>query len=201
MSQEVPQRSWLTTKKSRPRLEEHRAGIRQRLGIGRSGSPALMIRSPLRLGQMPQHDHRRFGQPELRRRQHPAVACDQLAVLGHKAGHRPAKLGHAGGDVRDLIGPLGHGVAGIGLQARERPMLDALRGEAKGHAGFPVAGWAWLPRWTSEVESTLDFTGFRLDSGVQGIHPGIHQTSNCYCVVICGSGVDSDWGGLPRKSL
>jgi hypothetical protein len=55
----------------------------------------------------------------------------------------------------------------------------------------PVEGWAWLAGWTLDVESTLDFTGFRLDSGVQGIHPGVHQTSDCYCVVIC-----AFWGGL-----
>jgi hypothetical protein len=30
----------------------------------------------------------------LRRRQHPAMARDQLAFLGHEAGHRPAELGH-----------------------------------------------------------------------------------------------------------
>ena len=41
----------------------------------------------------------------------------------------------------------------------------------------------------------------RLDSGVQGIHPGVHQTSHCYCVVICGSEVDSTRGGFPKKSL
>ena len=40
--------------------------------------------------------------------------------------------------------------------------------------------------------------GFQLDSGVQGIHPGVHQTSHCYCVVISGSGVDSTRGGLPK---
>ena len=148
-----------------------------------------------------QHDDRRFGQPQLRRGQHPAMARDQLAVLGNKAGHRPAELGHAGSNLCDLVSTMGLGVAGIGLQARELPMLDALRSEAEGHAGFPVAGWAWLAGWTPDVESTLDFTGFRLDSGVQGIHPGVHQTSHCYCVVICGSGVDSTRGGFPKKSL
>ena len=35
----------------------------------------------LRLGQMAEHDHRRFGQPELRRSQHPTMARDQFAAL------------------------------------------------------------------------------------------------------------------------
>ena len=88
--------------------------------------------------RVPKHDHRRFGQPQLRGRQHATMPRDQLAVLGHKAGHRPAELGHAGGDLGDLIRAMGLGVAGIGLQARERPLLDTLQGEAEGHADCPV---------------------------------------------------------------
>lgn len=62
------------------------------------------------------------------------LARDQLAVLSHETGHRPAELRHAGGDLRDLVGPVRLGVPNIGLEALERPRLDALRGEAQGHS-------------------------------------------------------------------
>ena len=38
----------------------------------------------------------------------------------------------------------------------------------------------------------------RLDSGVQGIHPGVHQPRRCYCVVISGCVVASGRGGFPK---
>ena len=41
---------------------------------------ALDSEHPDRLGQVPEHD-RRFGQPELRGGKHPAMACDQFAVV------------------------------------------------------------------------------------------------------------------------
>jgi len=43
-------------------------------------------------------------------------------------------------------------------------------------------------------------TGFRLDSGVQGIHPGVHQPSGRYCVVICGFGGGLHAGWTPKKT-
>ena len=42
--------------------------------------------------QMSQHDHRGLGQPELRRRQDPTVARDQLSVICDEARHGPAEL-------------------------------------------------------------------------------------------------------------
>jgi hypothetical protein len=47
----------------------------------------------------------------------------------------------------------------------------------------------------------VDFTGFKLDSGVQGIHPGVHQPSVCFVVLFQGLGVGSTTGGLPKKLL
>jgi len=90
---------------------------------------------------MAQHDHRRLGQPQLRRGEHPAMARDQLAVLGHETGHGPAELGHAGGKLCDLVRAVLLGVAGIGLQTRKRPLLNPLGGEGEGHAGFPGSEW------------------------------------------------------------
>ena len=84
------------------------------------------IRPALRLGQMVQHDHRGLGQPQLRRRQDAAMACDQLAVGRNEAGNGPAELGHAGGDPRHLVGVMGLGISGVGAQPRQRPTLDTL---------------------------------------------------------------------------
>ena len=52
---------------------------------------------------MAQHNDRCLSQPKLRGGQHPAVAGDQLAVVRDQTGNHPAELGHAGGDLRDLI--------------------------------------------------------------------------------------------------
>ena len=79
---------------------------------------------PLRFGQMPEHDHRRLGQPELRRGQHAPVACYQFAVLADEAGHGPAELGHAGGDLRDLVCAMHLRVFRVRLQAGNWPGFD-----------------------------------------------------------------------------
>ncbi len=113
------------------------------------------VRPSLRLGQMPEHDHRRLGEPELRRREHPAVARDQFAVLADEAGHGPTELGHAGGDLRDLVCAMRLRVLRVGLEARQRPGLDRVRGEAQRHGGqgssvgwMPVASGLRMPCWT-----------------------------------------------------
>jgi hypothetical protein len=69
----------------------------RQLVVGDAVGPAL------RLVEMAEPDHRDLGQPEHGGRQHPAVPGDQLAVVGHHAGHGPAELRHAGGDLRDLV--------------------------------------------------------------------------------------------------
>ncbi|SLN77582.1 hypothetical protein ROA7023_04445 [Roseisalinus antarcticus] len=82
---------------------------------------------------MPQHDHRRLFQPQLRGGQHAPMPGDQLAILGHEARHGPAELGHAGGKLCDLVGTMLLGIAGIGLEPGQRPVLDPLGGEGEGH--------------------------------------------------------------------
>jgi hypothetical protein len=83
------------------------------------------------------------------------MARDQLPVLGDEAGHGPAELGHAGGDLRDLVRPVRLRVLRVGLEARQRPHLDRVRGEAQRHGGqgssvgwMPVASGLRMPRWT-----------------------------------------------------
>ena len=133
-------------------------------GDSASRLSARPVGPALRLGQMPQHDHRRLGQPELRGGQDAAMARDQFAVVGHEARHGPAELGHAGGDLGDLIRPVRLRVAGIGLEPRQRPCLDRVRSEAQGHSVHPV-GWRG---GVSGVDSALDSTGPRwTPSGVQ----------------------------------
>jgi hypothetical protein len=66
---------------------------------------------------------------QLRRSQHAAMVGNQLAVLAHEAGHGPAELGHAGGDLRDLLVPVLLGILPIGLQARSGQ--DSIRSGAK----------------------------------------------------------------------
>ena len=68
------------------------------------------------IGQMPENDHRRFGQPELRGGQHAPVACDQLTVLSYEARHGPSELRHAGGDLRDLVRAMRLRVLRVGLE-------------------------------------------------------------------------------------
>ena len=115
---------------------------------------------PLRLGQVVEHDHRRLGQPELRRRQDAAVPGDHLAVAGDEHRHRPAELRHRAGDLRDLVGAVGLRVPRIGLQALERPRLDALRSEAQGHGSAPWRRGGWTPG----VDSVAGFHWAAVDS-------------------------------------
>ena len=137
---------------------------------GELGQPVVRdpVGPPLRLGQVAEHDHRRLGQPELLGGQHPAVAGDQLAVVRHEAGHRPAELRHGARDLRDLVRPVRLGVPRIGLQPLERPLLDALRSEAQGHVGSSCRGAGWIPG----VDSGAGFHWAAwTPSGSGGIHP------------------------------
>ncbi len=103
------------------------------------------VRLPLFLGQMVEHDHRRLGQAELGGGEDAAVAGDHLAVASDQHRIGPAELRHRRGDLRDLVRPVGLRVPGIGLQALERPMLDALRSEAQGHGSAPWGRGTWIP--------------------------------------------------------
>lgn len=77
-----------------------------------------------RLIEVAEPDHWHILQPQHRGGQHPAMPRDQLAIVGHHAGHGPAELRHAGGDLRDLVGAVDLCVSGIWAQPVERLSLD-----------------------------------------------------------------------------
>jgi len=110
---------------------------------------------------MRHHDHRRGRKAKLRRREHPAMARDQLAILGHEARHRPAELEHAGGDSGHLFGAVLLGITRIGAQPLKRPVRHLIGREGQVHFGSVSAGLAprgWLrtrkPGWIPAAEST-----------------------------------------------
>ena len=78
----------------------------------------LVVRDPIGptfgLVEMAEPDDRHVLQSQHCGGQHPTVARDQLAIVSHHAGHGPAKLGHAGSDLRHLIVAVHLGIAGIG---------------------------------------------------------------------------------------
>jgi hypothetical protein len=92
------------------------------------------IGAALRLGQMAQNDHRRLGQTELRGGQDAPMPRDQLPVGRDEAGHGPAELSHARGDLCHLVGIVGLGIAGVGAETGQRPMLDPTGHEGRVHA-------------------------------------------------------------------
>ncbi len=114
------------------------------------------IRPALPLGQVPEHDHRRFRQPQLCCREHPAMPRDQLTVLADEAGHGPAELRHAGGDLRHLVRAMRLGIAGIGLELGQRPHLDPIRGKTQRHRRV-------IPRIRMDAPGFWT-PGYRLDS-------------------------------------
>ena len=59
-------------------------------------------------------------------RQQPAVAGDDLAVVGDHHRRRPAVLDQRGGDLGDLIFRVGARVLRVRFQARDIPLLDLL---------------------------------------------------------------------------
>ena len=74
-----------------------------------------------------------------------AMPSNQLAVGGDEARNGPAELGHAGGDLHDLVGPVHLRVLRVGLQARQRPGLDPIRGKAQRHLRAGPSGSGWIP--------------------------------------------------------
>ena len=127
---------------------------------------------------MPEHDDRRFGQPELRGGQHAPVPGDQFPVLANEAGHGPAELGHTRGDLRDLVRAVHLRVFRVGLEARKRPGLDPLGGEGEGHGVILFDRVARAHRRAGAVDSEGGSNwiprvdpggGFKLDSGVQQV--------------------------------
>jgi hypothetical protein len=79
------------------------------------------------------------------------MARDQLTVVRDKAGYGPAELGHAGSDLCHLVRAVHLGVARVGFQAVERPVLDRVRGEAEGHGCF--LAFVWGPMDSGGVDS------------------------------------------------
>jgi len=63
------------------------------------------------------------------------MPSDQLAVVGHHAGNGPAELGHARGDLGDLVCAVDFGIAGIRAQPVNRPRLNLARREDEVHRG------------------------------------------------------------------
>lgn len=82
------------------------------------------VGTPLRRGQMPEHHHRHGIDSEPACRQQPAVAGDYHAFGVDQDRIGPAELDDRGGDLRDLVVRVRSGVARIGDQPVERPMLD-----------------------------------------------------------------------------
>jgi hypothetical protein len=68
------------------------------------------------------------------------MASNQLAIVGNHAGHGPAELGHAGGNLGHLVRAVDLGIAGIGAQPVERPGLDLARREDQVHGWLSRAG-------------------------------------------------------------
>ena len=85
------------------------------------------------------------------------LARDQLAVVGHHAGHGPAELRHAGGDLCHLVLPVHLGIARIGAQPVDRPGSNLARCEDEVHGRLSSVGQGeqmparsqdgWLMRW------------------------------------------------------
>ena len=165
----APASSWSSSASEKPTTDRSKSSASQLLQL--AGEQRLVpgaelgqlvvgdpVGPPLLLGQVVEHDHRRLGQPELRGRQDAAVPGDHLAVARHQHRHRPAELRHRARDLRDLVRPVRLGVPRIGLQALERPSLDALRSEAQGHVGSSCRRRRGGFRG---VDSALDSTGPR----------------------------------------
>ena len=95
---------------------------------------------------MPELDHRHRREPELPRRQHPAVTGDDAvrAVDQHRIG--PAELADRAGDQRHLRLGMGAGVPGVGDQVADRAVADpqivgSLDSAAAVHVCLRGPGW------------------------------------------------------------
>ena len=84
------------------------------------------IRPLLRLAEVLEPDHRHLGEPELPRREQPAVAGEDAAVLVDQDRVGPAELHHRRRDLIDLRLAVRARVALVRAQAVDRPQLDPL---------------------------------------------------------------------------
>ena len=94
------------------------AGVQRQLVVGQHVSPLL------RLAHMRELDHRHLLQPELSRRQHPAMAGDDAVCAVDEHRVRPAELADAGSDLRHLGIGMGARIARIRDQLAQRPPSD-----------------------------------------------------------------------------
>jgi len=84
------------------------------------------------------------------------LAClpgDQLAIVGHHAGHCPAELRHAGSDLDHLIGAMDLGIAGVGAQPVDRPRLNLARCKDQIHGVAFIWGRAGTPMRAGSMAS------------------------------------------------
>ena len=82
------------------------------------------VRPLLRLAQVLEPDHRHLGEPELARREQPAVAGEDAGVLVDQDRVGPAELDHRRRDLIDLRLAVRARVALVRAQAVDRPQLD-----------------------------------------------------------------------------
>lgn len=99
--------------------------------------------------QVIENDDRNRIEPELARRQQPAVAGNNTAPRVNQDRVGPTELDDRGRNLRDLSVVMRSGVTRVRAQPVERPMLDRV-GQSRGHAvwfGGPGAtGGNWLGR-------------------------------------------------------
>ena len=94
------------------------AGLQGELVVGDQ------VRPLLRLAEVLEPDHRHLGEPELARREQPAVAGEDAALLVDQDRVGPAELDHRGRDLIDLRLAVRARVALVRAQAVDRPQLD-----------------------------------------------------------------------------
>ena len=118
---------------------EHRvvpSGIQRDLVVGDPEGPRLGA------GQMPEPDHRDFGEAKALGREQTPVPGDQHAALIDKARHVEAEFGDRACDLRDLGFGMRAGVRDIGQEPVDRPTLDAIRQPGRHDRGkSDCLGW------------------------------------------------------------
>ena len=125
------------------------------------------VRPLLRLAEVLEPDHRHLGEPELARREQPAVAGQDPGVLVDQDRVGPAELDHRGRDLIDLRLAVRARVALVRAQAVDRPQLDPV-GERDQPGALRCVGQvrtSWCDGW---CEPGCD----ACDGSQAGSHPG-----------------------------
>ena len=180
------------------------AGLQGELVVGDQ------VRPLLRLAEVLEADHRHLGEPELARREQPAVASQDPGVLVDQDRVGPAELDHRGRDLIDLRLAVRARVALVRAQAVDRPELDPL-GERDQPGALRCVGQvrtSWCDGW---CEPGCD----ACDGSQAGSHPGRAQnlrnsagfrrssaTGSANCEPgICGLSLAKYRAGPPRISI